>query len=101
MRHLWQETRFLRPFAKAFSRCGRNRVSSLIDISQPFHYNTAQIYQKASSQKRKIITTNYIISELVALLSSPLHIPISQAIAFIEGLKNSPYVTVSSMLSYF
>jgi uncharacterized protein len=68
--------------------------ANLIDISQPFHSNTAQIYKNARSQKRKIITTSYIISELVALLSSPLHIPRSQVIAFIEGLKNSPYVEV-------
>ena len=68
--------------------------ANLIDISQPFHSNTVQIYQNARSQKRKVITTSYIISELVALLSSPLHIPRSQAIAFIEGLKNSPYVEV-------
>jgi predicted nucleic acid-binding protein len=68
--------------------------ANLIDISQPFHSNTVQIYQNARAQKRKIITTSYIISELVALLSSPLHIPRSQAIAFIQGLKNSPYVEV-------
>jgi len=68
--------------------------ANLIDVSQPFHRITAQIYQDARSQKRKMITTSYIITELVALLSSPLHIPRPKAIAFIQGLKNSPYVDV-------
>jgi hypothetical protein len=36
--------------------------ANLIDISQPFHSNTAQIYQKARSQKRKIITTISLVS---------------------------------------
>ncbi|NCS37274.1 MAG: type II toxin-antitoxin system VapC family toxin [Microcystis aeruginosa G11-01] len=68
--------------------------ANLIDVSQPFHSITAQVYQDARSQRRKMITTSYIITELVALLSSPLHIPRSKAIAFIQGLKNSPYVDV-------
>jgi uncharacterized protein len=64
--------------------------ANLIDVSQPFHPLVAQIYQNARSQHRKIITTSYVITELVALLSSPLRIPRPKAIAFIQGLKNSP-----------
>jgi uncharacterized protein len=68
--------------------------ANLIDVSQPFHPLVAQIYQNARSQQRKIITTSYVITELVALLSSPLRIPRPKAIAFIQGLKDSPYVEV-------
>jgi uncharacterized protein len=68
--------------------------ANLIDISQPFHPLVAQIYQNARSQHRKIITTSYVITELVALLSSPLRIPRPKAIAFIQSLKNSPSVEV-------
>ncbi len=68
--------------------------ANLIDVSQPFHPLAVQIYQNARSQKCKIITTSYIIAELVALLSSPLHIPRPKAIAFIQGLKTSPYIEV-------
>jgi predicted nucleic acid-binding protein len=49
--------------------------ANIIDISQPYHHQAAKIYQDYRSQKYKIITTNYIICELVALLSSPLRIP--------------------------
>jgi predicted nucleic acid-binding protein len=68
--------------------------ANLIDLSQPFHLLSAKIYQNARSQKHKIITTSYIVTELVALLSSPLRIPRPKAIAFIQSLKISPYVEV-------
>jgi hypothetical protein len=41
-----------------------------------------------------VVTTNYVIAELVALLISPLRVPRPAAIAFIEGLKTSPYVEI-------
>jgi hypothetical protein len=68
--------------------------ANLIDVSQPFHSLSAKIYQNARSQKHKIITTSYIITELVALLASPLRVPRPKAIAFIQSLKTSPYVEV-------
>jgi predicted nucleic acid-binding protein len=68
--------------------------ANLIDISQPFHTLSANIYQNTRSQKHKIITTSYIITELVALLASPLRIPRPKAIAFIQSLKTSPYLEV-------
>ena len=68
--------------------------ANLIDISQPFHPLSAKIYQNARLQKHKIITTSYIITELVALLASPIRLPRPKAIAFIQSLKTSPYVEV-------
>ena len=68
--------------------------ANLIDVSQPFYSLSAKIYQNARSQKHKIITTSYIITELVVLLSIPLRIPRLKAIAFIQSLKTSPYVEI-------
>ena len=68
--------------------------ANLIDISQPYHNLAVQIYQDRRFQKHKIITTNYILCELVALLSSPLRIPRNKAIAFIRSLKKSPYIQI-------
>ena len=68
--------------------------ANLIDVSQPFHSFSVKIYQNARSQKHKIITTSYIITELIALLSKPLRIPRPKAIAFIQSLKTSPYIEV-------
>lgn len=40
------------------------------------------------------MTTNYILTEVVALLTSPLRIPRPEIIAFIDGLKSSPYIEI-------
>jgi len=66
----------------------------LIDPTQSYHSLAATIYRTARQRGWKVITTNYIIAELVALLTSPLHVPRSATIAFIEGLKASLYVEV-------
>lgn len=44
--------------------------------------------------------TNYISAELVALLTHPLHVPRSLMVAFIEGLKTSPYVEIVNVDSH-
>lgn len=67
---------------------------NLIDPTQPFHAKAASLYRLARQEKHPIITTNYIITEVVALLTSPLHIPKQQIIAFIQSLKSSPYVKI-------
>jgi predicted nucleic acid-binding protein len=66
----------------------------LVDPTQSYHSLAAAIYRMARQHRRKVITTNYIIAELVALLTSPLRVPRPAMIAFIEGLKTSPYVEV-------
>jgi len=66
----------------------------LIDATQAHHQLAADIYRGARQWGRKLITTNYIVAELIALLDSPLHIPRPTAIAFIESLKSSPYIEV-------
>jgi predicted nucleic acid-binding protein len=65
---------------------------NLVDPTQTFHTLAANIYRAARRQGRKIVTTNYVVAELVALLTSPLRIPRPRVVAFIDGLKNSPFV---------
>lgn len=67
---------------------------NLVDTSQPFHALTANLYRAARQQGRKVITTNYILVELVALLTSPLRIPRARSSTFIDGLRSSPYVEI-------
>ena len=59
----------------------------LIDPTQAYHVLAATLYRTARQQGRKVITTNYIIAELVALMGSPLRIPRPRAIAF-RGVEN-------------
>lgn len=67
----------------------------LVDRRQMHHQQTAFLYRSARQQGDKIITTNYVIAELVALLSSPLRISRPDIVAFINGLKSSPYVEIA------
>ena len=66
----------------------------LVDPSQAYHAQAAAIYRNVRQQGQRVITTNYILTELVALLISPLRIPRPRLIAFIEGLKASPHVEI-------
>ncbi len=67
---------------------------NLVDPSQPYHALASQIYRSARQQGHPLITTNYVLTELVALLTSPLQIHRPAIIQFISGVKASPYVEV-------
>ncbi len=67
---------------------------NLVDPIQPYHLLAANIYRTARQRGRQVITTNYISAELVTLMTSPLRIPRSATVAFIESLKISPYVEI-------
>ena len=66
----------------------------LVDPSQPYHTLAATIYRAARQGGQKLVTTNYILAELIALLTSPLRIPRARQIEFITGIKTSPHVQV-------
>jgi uncharacterized protein len=66
----------------------------LIDSTQVYHRLAASIYRRARQQGRRLVTTNYIITELVALLTSPLHLPRKTIIEFVQGLKTSSHVEI-------
>ncbi len=66
----------------------------LVDPTQPLHVRAAALYRAARQQGQKVVTTNYVLVELVALLTSPLRIPRPTVITFMEGVRTSPYVEV-------
>lgn len=66
----------------------------LVDPSQACHKHAADLYRRARQEGSRLVTTNYILTELVALLTSPLRIPRARTIAFIATLKSSPSVDV-------
>jgi uncharacterized protein len=69
----------------------------LIDPTQAYHARAADLYRSARQQGNKLITSNYILTELVALLTIPLRIPRPAIAAFVESLKASPYVRIIHM----
>ena len=67
---------------------------NLVDTLQGFHAETKTIYLNAKQNGSRLITTTYVIAELVALLSSPLRIPRMKSIKFIESIKSSALVDI-------
>jgi len=66
----------------------------LVDKSQPYHLQAASLYRSHRNNGGRIITTNYIVNELVSLMTSPLRIPRSAIISFVESIKSSPFIEV-------
>jgi predicted nucleic acid-binding protein len=62
--------------------------------TEPFHIKAKKLMTQWHSNKIRIITTNYIISELVALFTSPLKIPRFQQIKIVETIKTVPWVDI-------
>ncbi len=67
---------------------------NLVDTLQEFHAETKTIYLSAKQKGSRLVTTNYVIAELVALLFSPLRIPRMKSIKFIESIKSSALVDI-------
>ncbi|MBS3933880.1 MAG: hypothetical protein KGZ35_05940 [Truepera sp.] len=66
----------------------------LVDPTQEHHDLAVAVYRRTRQEGHKLITTNYILVELVALLINPLRIPHAKIVAFVEGLKASPHVDI-------
>jgi|SRR6185295_1003927 len=66
----------------------------LVDPTQKFHKQASNLYRSFRSQGSRLVTTNYILAELMALLMSPLRLPRAKIIAFITALKSSPHVDI-------
>lgn len=60
----------------------------------PFHQAASQIYRKAVGQKRGLVTTNYVMAELVALAEVRLRMGRKHLLAAIDTLMGSPNLTI-------
>ena len=68
--------------------------ASLFVKTQTYHSQAEQCFRLAVQQQRNIFTTNYVISELVALLGSPLRIPRLRIFEIVDAIKTVPYVQI-------
>lgn len=69
-----------------------------LDRSDPLHPKVVTIVQGAVLQRRHLVTTNYILTELVALLSSRFHLPRKEVIEAINALKSDAAVEMSILM---
>ncbi|UBF28145.1 PIN domain-containing protein [Kovacikia minuta CCNUW1] len=68
--------------------------SCLLVEAEPQHAQAIQCFARARQQGQSIITTNYIIAELVALLHRPLRVPRSKLFQIVDTIKAAPYVQI-------
>ena len=68
--------------------------AELLDPTQQYHTMATNLFQEVQRQRRKLVTTNYIITELVALLTRPLRHSRLKIIEFIQDLKLSAHVEI-------
>lgn len=66
----------------------------LIDSAQMLHALATQNFKDLRAQGTLLVTTNYVIAELVSLLHSPMRIPHREAVRFIDSLKAASYVEI-------
>lgn len=62
--------------------------------TEPFHTQAVHLMQEWHQTQIKIVTTNYVLTELVALFTSPLRIPRAQQIQTIEIIKTATWVEI-------
>ena len=62
--------------------------------TEPFHQDAKELMQQWYNDQTRVITTNYILSELVALFISPLRIPRPKQIQAIETIKAVDWIEI-------
>ncbi len=62
--------------------------------TEPFHTQAVQLMKQWHSKQTRLITTNYILTELIALFTSPLRVPRETQIKAIETIKTASWVHI-------
>jgi len=62
--------------------------------SQTFHLRSKDLLLKAKLDGTRVLTTNYVFSELVSLLTSPLRVPRPLLITTLRAIRSASWVTL-------
>lgn len=65
-----------------------------LDRAQPLHQAALSVVQKINKRKGRLITTNYVINELVVLLERRMHFPRKRLIQVVNQVLSSPFVNI-------
>ena len=68
--------------------------ASLVDRRQTFHALAATVFQQARHDGKIVVTTNYVLAELTALLTSPLRMPRQQQIQYLGAIRAASWVEI-------
>jgi predicted nucleic acid-binding protein len=64
----------------------------IADRRELHHVAAASIYREARKLGQRIVTMNYILAELISLLTSPKRLLRSDIISFVDAIKTASYV---------
>lgn len=62
--------------------------------TEPFYLETSQLLEQCFKNNTKLVTSNYILAELIALLHSPLRVSKAQQIKILDVIKTASWVNV-------
>lgn len=68
--------------------------ANLFIATESYHHQAKQWFSQSRQQHDQLITSNYVITELVALFHSPLRVPRSQLFQYIEAITTASYTNV-------
>jgi predicted nucleic acid-binding protein len=62
--------------------------------TEPQHAQASSVFQTWKQEGHYLITTNYILAELMALFTSPLRVPRPVQFRYIDVIRSTPYVNI-------
>ncbi len=68
--------------------------AALADRRQPEHGAMQAIYQQVLQHHRRLLTTNYVLAEVVPLLDQRLHFPRPDIFSFVRVIQSAPFVDI-------
>ena len=69
--------------------------ASLADADQQFHSLAKSHYAVFRQDNARFVTTNYVIAELIALLTSPIRMSRARVIEYVQSIKMSTNVVIA------
>jgi predicted nucleic acid-binding protein len=68
--------------------------ANLFIATESYHHQAKKWFLQSRQQHDQLITSNYVITELVALFYSPLRIPRPQLFQYIDAITTASYITL-------
>lgn len=62
--------------------------------TETYHVAAAAFLRQWQADGTQVVTTNYVLNEVSALLTSPLRVPRPQQIAILNAIRSAPWVTI-------
>ena len=69
-------------------------LASYLDGTQHDHQRAGELVRTVYKSHRRLLTTNYILAELTALLTSPFRIPRTRQILLLDALQTMRWIEI-------